>query len=694
VAALPAAQAGALSPAPPPTDHVGEARVALDAQGRGLAVWAQYVESTDLSTIEVAERRRDGSWRTSFRLVSAPGDALIEPQVAMNTRGDAVVIWERRDPSVGRSINAATRPAGGRFGAPHQLAGPDGGPGAESIAIGEGGDVLAAWGTFGQSGSIVTAFRPAGGDWGGAEPVLHLGPWIVGRPVVAVGPDGRAAVAWQRSDSSDVSRQSVVQVAERPPGGPFTAARDLETSTLALGTAGPTPAIAIDRDGATRVAWISVAGGSDSRAPVATRHSPGGDWSTPEPIGLPEALEPPPFGLFTSPFRPLLAAGRDGTTLLLWDRRVGTGALHTLEWATQPPGGTWGAPASITAPSSSSFWTDLALGASGGAALRRDDDSVYRSTVIANGSPGPTEAVPVPTGLDLVSTPDLAVDDRGTAVVVASTGGPGAPAALATARPAGGAWGQPVTLSTFTAPSADEPVEPSACAAGAASGRVPTKAATRPSASPAQLLAANRRIAQAAIRRAAAVTALLNRGLGPEHLRDGAFCAAAFAGEVWTAGGGTAGGVRPGKRVPLPAVRNSRVKVERVSAARLRADALLVQTAMRRANALVARLDAGLTGREIRDGAIGPAELAAGLEIDGAVAGGAPPAVRPAATRASARPRTGRPSAARLVVNQRIARAALRRVDEVRERIARGLTGADFRPGSIGLRDLDRSLRG
>jgi hypothetical protein len=251
-----------------------------------------------------------------------------------------------------------------------------------------------------------------------------------------------------------------------------------------------------------------------------------------------------------------------------------------------------------------------------------------------------------------------------------------------------------VTLSTFTAPSADEPVEPSACAAGAASGRVPTKAATRPSASPAQLLAANRRIAQAAIRRAAAVTALLNRGLGPEHLRDGAFCAAAFAGEVWTAGGGTAGGVRPGKRVPLPAVRNSRVKVERVSAARLRADALLVQTAMRRANALVARLDAGLTGRESRDGAIGPAELAAGLEIDGAVAGGAPPAVRPAATRASARPRTGRPSAARLVVNQRIARAALRRVDEVRERIARGLTGADFRPGSIGLRDLDRSLRG
>jgi hypothetical protein len=138
----------------------------------------------------------------------------------------------------------------------------------------------------------------------------------------------------------------------------------------------------------------------------------------------------------------------------------------------------------------------------------------------------------------------------------------------------------------------------------------------------------------------------------------------------------------------------SGAQVERVSAARLRADARLVQTAMRRANALVARLDAGLTGRDIRNGAIGPAELAAGLEIDGAVAGGAAPTRSPKRTVKSGRPHAGRLGAARLRVNQRIAQAALLRVDEIRERIASGLTGADFRPGSIGLRDLDRSLRG
>jgi hypothetical protein len=450
--------------------------------------------------------------------------------------------------------------------------------------------------------------------------------------------------------------------------------------------------VAIAPSGEVMVAWITPAGPNDSRVPVVTWRTPGSGWAGPLAIGPPETLEPyldHPFHA-TPPFAPRLRFGGDGRAVLTWNRRAGRGSSHTLQWATRPAGGVWTDPAAVFPEPTygSTFWAGLTRAPAGAAALLWKEGAGYEWTAAGANGLGPIEPTPIPALYDLIGVPDLAVDGRGASVAVFGTNPP-QPVVSATARAASGGWSPPTALSSFAAPSADAPAQPPACAAGPARRAVVARPVSHRETSAAQLLAANRRIAQAAIRRAAAVTALLNRGLGPEHLRDGAFCAAAFAGEVWTAGGGTDGGVRAGKRAPMPAITGGRVKVEQVSAARLRADALLVQTAMRRANALVARLDAGLTGRDIRDGAIGPAELAKGLEIDGAVTGGATPA-----RRAIIRPaRSARPAPGRLVANQRIAAEALRRIDAVRERIAEGLTGADFRPGSIGLSDLRPSLR-
>jgi hypothetical protein len=50
-------------------------------------------------------------------------------------------------------------------------------------------------------------------------------------------------------------------------------------------------------------------------------------------------------------------------------------------------------------------------------------------------------------------------------------------------------------------------------------------------------------------------------------------------------------------------------------------------------------------------------------------------------------------SAAQLLINRRVAQAALRRADALARRLERGLTGADFRPGSITAVDLEPHLR-
>ncbi len=115
---------------------------------------------------------------------------------------------------------------------------------------------------------------------------------------------------------------------------------------------------------------------------------------------------------------------------------------------------------------------------------------------------------------------------------------------------------------------------------------------------------------------------------------------------------------------------------------------------MLRANGLQNRMDAGLTGGDLREGAVGPAQIRAGVTITGAT----PQASPPAATRTRiARPdRSGggnvRLSAEQLLINQRISQAAVRRANALAAALAQGLTSDDFRPGSITARALDPAL--
>ena len=50
-------------------------------------------------------------------------------------------------------------------------------------------------------------------------------------------------------------------------------------------------------------------------------------------------------------------------------------------------------------------------------------------------------------------------------------------------------------------------------------------------------------------------------------------------------------------------------------------------------------------------------------------------------------------SVKQLQINQRISQAAVRRVNQLVDRLMRGLTGEDFRDGTIGAADLTPGLR-
>ena len=208
-------------------------------------------------------------------------------------------------------------------------------------------------------------------------------------------------------------------------------------------------------------------------------------------------------------------------------------------------------------------------------------------------------------------------------------------------------------------------------------------------------LLTNQRIGQAAVLRANAIERWLNDGIIDRDICGGAIGPNALANSV------SSSVVPLGPNPPQPPRANPRplviAKATRANgrAVRLNRVQLLInqrvyQAAVRRANALQARLDGKLTGGDIRNGTVTAGRLHQDLRITAASDGPNPlPASRTevAATGAQSGGNV-RLNLAQVQVNQRIAAAAVRRLNALRARINAGLTKQNFAPRSIGKVDL------
>jgi hypothetical protein len=207
----------------------------------------------------------------------------------------------------------------------------------------------------------------------------------------------------------------------------------------------------------------------------------------------------------------------------------------------------------------------------------------------------------------------------------------------------------------------------------------------------------SQRIAQAAVRRANAIEGWLADGIATQDLCGNTFLAPSFGPGVALGEGGTATPTFADPR-PIPSAASRRkggASAVKLEAAQLLINQRISQAAVRRVNALAARLEAGLSGGDIRDGAITAEKLRKGLTVTSAASAGDP--VPPSRTILKGRSGGGdrvTVSVRQLQINQRISQAAVRRVNALQDRLMAGLTAADFREGSIGAAKLAPELRG
>ncbi len=313
------------------------------AQPGGAGVVAMPTTSGGRSGVWVALRDPGGSFGAPERLTARRGATIFDLAVAVSERGDAVVAWteielDARAARIGSRVRIARRLAGGRLGAPQELAARRGAvvfP-RVNVGIGVAGEAVAAW-TSGPDRSssglaeVDAAIAPPGGAFGAAR---RLGASeLPGAPALAVAPDGRALAAFASGPG--------LRVAERAPGAGFGAA------TLVPGAFAIEAAVALRAGGGAVVAWRGF--GDDVSAVVRDRPGPFGPavriaGEPPGGFGVDSGVfaftaAEPPVDLDAGALR--LALAGDGRAVLTWaaphSRRAGS-SVAPLVAALSPAG--------------------------------------------------------------------------------------------------------------------------------------------------------------------------------------------------------------------------------------------------------------------------------------------------------------------------------------------------------------------
>jgi hypothetical protein len=253
-----------------------DVRVAMNTRGDAVVVWTHRIDPYH-SSIEVSSRAGYGAF-TAPAVIS--DWQVTDPRVVLDGEGNATVVWAEsgRPGDVGDVIRAASGHAGGSFGPPATLWNDDtGSSGTHNVCLGidAAGRATAFWTAAGTQAPLRYAMRAPGGSFGPVGSVPNPGD-SVARPSCAVAANGDTFASW-----TDGLR---VLMATRPAGsGAFTTkvVRPFDQDRPLASAA----ALATDSRGRAIVTWGECTDQScSSTAGKASLRSPGGSFGAPETV--------------------------------------------------------------------------------------------------------------------------------------------------------------------------------------------------------------------------------------------------------------------------------------------------------------------------------------------------------------------------------------------------------------------------
>ena len=252
-----------------------DAEVAIDARGDAVAVWHGSDGTNDI--VQAAARPAGGVWQAPIDL-SAGGHDAFNPQVVLDAQGDAVAVWQRSNGS-NSIVQGAVRPsATGVWQAAVDLSAGGGNALNPQIAVDARGDAVVDWQRFDGTNFIAQAAErlAASGVW--QAPVdLSVAGQSADLPAVAVTPDGTAVAVWERFDGAD----EIAQAALRPTGGVWQSPVDLS----APGQNANNVEVAVDARGDVAAVWVC-SNGINGIVQATVRPAGTGGWTSPVDLSV------------------------------------------------------------------------------------------------------------------------------------------------------------------------------------------------------------------------------------------------------------------------------------------------------------------------------------------------------------------------------------------------------------------------
>lgn len=561
-------------------------------------------------------------------------------------------------------------------GAPDVLAPRLAEPRTPDVAVNEAGLAVAVWTARAGSGfAVVGRVRPTRtGAW---RPPARLSGIVPGRPlnpVVSVSDTGAAVALWRIAGGP-------VQSASLRPGSATAWTRRV----VLAGGEGFVSAALATRGGRAVASWADRADGA-WRVHRRVRATPAAPWQADPALDLTAAGMIPP-GAPDLP--PAIAVSARGDLAVAWPGRPArpgdpgagpavTAAPGRVSVVLSPAGSSWG-PATIL--STTGGQVDVALGESGHAGVAWIEQGVSLTAAVrepqAAGWPAPERLVDGVAGAPSPALPQIALNREGYALAAWASAArtPGGLAIRARVRSgASGVWGPERTVvDDFPFFSIIELAALEAAIDDARLGHLAWVDPEGPGSAAARAAAGGSGGWRAAAR--VEVGEDINEAALAVSVRGGAVLVTPSASPVGP------------PNVRLLATGFPPPPRFAPSSAQLLINQRISQAAVRRVNAVVARLGEGLRAEHIRDGTLPAAAFGDGVRVEGAPTGAAVPP-GPIAPLDIAPPGPRRPAAvavtaAQLLVNQRISQAALRRANHARQVIGLGLTGAQIADGAI-----------
>jgi hypothetical protein len=281
-------------------DTVDPVAVGVDDNGNAVIAWARY--DGGANRIQ-AVRWATGGSIGSVQTLSASGSNALEPAVAVDPDGNAVVVWSRSD-GANLRIQAIRRAAGGNLSSVKNLSTSGRDAHAARVGIDAQGNAIVAWlRSDGSNERVQVRRRSRGGTLSAVQTLSAAGQSAV-TPSLAVDASGRAVVVWARPDGANYR----IQIRRRAAGGSLSSVKTVSDP----GEHAVDPKVGLDAKGNATAVW-SRSEGASARVQV-VRRSAGGSLSAVETLSA----------AGQNAATPAVAVQAKGNAIVAWSRSDGS----------------------------------------------------------------------------------------------------------------------------------------------------------------------------------------------------------------------------------------------------------------------------------------------------------------------------------------------------------------------------------